>query len=338
MSDNVNSGSGKNKAAAPDPAVFSVKRYSLAGRKSKVALDKIGRPYERGGLFREFLSSLPDILAAADLMRAAASISEAREAGRPVILGMGAHPIKVGLSPVIIDLMESGVITAIATNGASIVHDFELAFAGYTSEDVAAELCKGMFGMAEETGVMLNRAIVNGVDKGLGLGKAVGSFLLHDKAVKNKEISIFARACELEVPVTVHVAIGTDIIHMHPEADGRAIGEGSLRDFRLLATLLRVLEGGVFINLGSAVIIPEVFMKALNLARNTGSSGCDKIERFTAINMDFINHYRAQVNVLKRPAGSSGAAINLIGHHEIMFPLLAAAVKEGLKGQDLDGR
>ncbi|MBF0318213.1 MAG: deoxyhypusine synthase family protein [Nitrospirae bacterium] len=316
-----------------DPAILNVKRYSLAGRKSKVALDKIGRPYERGGLFEEFLSGLPDILAAADLRRAAVRISEAHSNARPVILGMGAHPIKVGLSPVIIDLMERGVITAVATNGASIVHDFELAYSGNTSEDVAAELCTGQFGMAEETGVMLNRAIVKGVEDGLGLGSAIGSFLLNDSSVKHKNISIFARACELGVPVTVHVAVGTDIIHMHPEADGRAIGEGSLRDFRLLATLIGRLEGGVFINLGSAVIIPEVFMKALNLARNTGST----VERFMAVNMDFISHYRAQANVLKRPAPDSASAINLIGHHEIMFPLLAAAVKENLKGRKGDG-
>ncbi|MBF0487292.1 MAG: deoxyhypusine synthase family protein [Nitrospirae bacterium] len=315
-----------------DPAILRVKRYSLADRKSKVALDKIGRPYNRGGLFGEFLLSLPDILAAADLRRAAACIAKARENGCPVILGMGAHPIKVGLSPIIIDLMERGVITAVATNGASIVHDFELAFAGFTSEDVAAELCKGTFGMAEETGVMLNTAIVRGVDSGLGLGSAIGSFLSHDKAIKNKGISIFARAYELGLPVTVHVAVGTDIIHMHPEADGRAIGEGSLRDFRLLATLLGGLEGGVFINLGSAVIIPEVFMKALNLARNIGGAE-NKVEHFTAINMDFISHYRAQVNVLKRPAADSNSAINLIGHHEIMFPLLAATIKEHIKGQ-----
>ncbi|MBF0516541.1 MAG: deoxyhypusine synthase family protein [Nitrospirae bacterium] len=319
-----------------DPAVLSVKRYSLADRMSKVALDKIGRSYNHGGLFSEFLSSLPDILAASELLRAAAAIAEAHRNGRPVILGMGAHPIKVGLSPIIIDLMERGVITAVATNGASIVHDFELAYAGFTSEDVAAELCKGTFGMAQETGVMLNTAIIKAVEKGLGLGKAIGSFILHEKTVKYKEISIFARACELGVPATVHVAIGTDIIHMHPEADGAAIGEGSLRDFRLLASLIRGLEGGVFINLGSAVIIPEVFMKALNLARNI--SGADKqIQRFTAINMDFISHYRAQVNVLQRPAHGSGTAINLIGHHEIMFPLLAAAIKEHLKGHDCDG-
>ncbi|MBF0567603.1 MAG: deoxyhypusine synthase family protein [Nitrospirae bacterium] len=317
---------------AADPAILRVKRYSLADRKSKVALDKIGRPYNRGGLFGEFLLSLPDILAAADLRRAAARIAGARENAHPVILGMGAHPIKVGLSPIIIDLMERGAITAVATNGASIVHDFELAFAGFTSEDVAAELCKGTFGMAEETGVMLNTAIVRGVDSGLGLGSAIGSFLSHDKAIKNKEISIFARAYELGLPVTVHVAVGTDIIHMHPEADGRAIGEGSLRDFRLLATLLGGLEGGVFINLGSAVIIPEVFMKALNLARNI-SGAENKVEHFTTINMDFISHYRAQVNVLKRPAPDSNSAINLIGHHEIMFPLLAAAIKEQIKGR-----
>ncbi|MCG6551674.1 MAG: hypothetical protein L7F77_05055 [Candidatus Magnetominusculus sp. LBB02] len=326
----------EDKAGDPaiDPAILAVKRYSLKGRASKVALEKIGRPYGRGGRFEDFLASLPGILAASDLMAAALRIVQARADGHPVILGMGAHPIKVGLSPVIIDLMERGVITAVATNGASIVHDFELAFAGFTSEDVAAELCRGQFGMAEETGVMLNQAIVRGVEKGLGLGKAIGSFILHDKGMKYKEISIFARACELEVPVTVHVAVGTDIIHMHPEADGGAIGQGSLRDFRLLATLLGRLEGGVFINLGSAVIIPEVFMKALNLARNT-SSPENKIECFTAINMDFISHYRAQANVLKRPAGNSGTAINLIGHHEIMFPLLAAAIKE--TGQDGDG-
>jgi hypothetical protein len=303
---------------------FKVKRYSLKDRKSKVELSLQGVPHAAGGLFSAFIAGLPKTLAADDLRTAARNIVGARRADRPVILGMGAHPIKVGLSPIIIDLMERGIITALCTNGASAVHDFEMALAGFTSEDVACSLDDGSFGMAKETGVMLNGAISEGVQRGLGLGRAVGEFIHNDRKFRHKAVSIFAAAYRLGLPLTVHVAIGTDIIHMHPEADGAAIGEGSLRDFKILTGQVAGLEGGVFINLGSAVIIPEVFLKAINLARNTGST----VDKFTALNMDFIRHYRAHENVLRRPTKKGGTALGIVGHHEIMLPLLAAAVIE----------
>ncbi|MBF0536819.1 MAG: deoxyhypusine synthase family protein [Nitrospirae bacterium] len=311
-----------------DGSLADVKRYSLSTRRSKVTLWQQGKPFSRGSSFRDFLDTMPEVLAAAELKKAARAIIEARRGtnrgNRPVVLGMGAHPIKVGLSPLIIDLMKKGIITAIATNGASIVHDFEMSFMGSTSEDVAQELCHGTFGMAAETGVMLNTAISDGVTRGLGLGSSIGEFIFNDDRIKDRSMSIFATAFDLNVPITVHVAIGTDILHMHPEANGSAIGEGSMRDFRTLTSIVATLEGGVFINLGSAVIIPEVFLKALNLARNIGH----RVEGFTTINMDFIRQYRAEVNVLKRPTANSGSAISLIGHHEIMFPMLCAAVIE----------
>lgn len=237
---------------------------------------------------------------------------------------MGAHPIKLGLSPIIIDLINRGIITAIATNGACIVHDFEIAYAGYTSEDVKEAICDGSFGMAIETGSLINTALSDGVKSGLGIGDSFGKFIFQRQDMKYKDMSIFGQCYTHKIPITTHVAIGTDIIHMHPEADGASIGEGSLRDFQLLSSIVCGLDGGVFINLGSAVIIPEVFLKALSLARNLDHNA----KNFTAINMDFIKQYRASENVLNRPLGKSGHAINLIGHHEIMLPLLAAIIIE----------
>ncbi len=239
---------------------------------------------------------------------------------------MGAHPIKVGLAPIIIDLMKNNVITAVAMNGACIIHDYELSLMGHTSEDVDIELCRGTFGMAEETGKNLNRAINNGVKKGHGLGRAVGEHILKSRA-SYKQLSILASAARLNVPATVHVAIGTDIIHMNPAASGASIGEGSLRDFRLFSSIVSDLRGGVYINLGSAVIMPEVFLKAIAVTRNLKYN----VKNFTAVNMDFIQHYRCRENVLRRPVLSGGKSYGLTGHHEIMFPLLAAAVKEGIK-------
>ncbi len=230
------------------------------------------------------------------ILRRCFGYSKARQNDRPVILGMGAHPIKVGLSPLIIDLMRKGIITALATNGACIIHDFEISFIGHTSEDVGKELCSGTFGMARETGRYLNRAINEGAKKGNGIGKAVGEMIYRSK-FKFKGKSVFASAYEHDIPATVHVAIGTDIIHMHPDADGAAIGEGSFRDFRLFTSVVSDLEGGVYVNLGSAVLMPEVFLKALTIARNLGN----KVENITTVNMDFIQHYRPTANVLKRP-------------------------------------
>ncbi len=304
----------------------AVKSYSLCARASKVSVASFSEPPARGDSLREFLAKLPDAYAASDLKAVVKAVVSARERGRPVILGMGAHPIKLGLAPVVIELLKKGVITAIATNGASSVHDFEIALVGHTSEDVTRELCTGTFGMAQETGRGLNLAIKKGVKKGYGIGRSVGEYINKGK-FPYKEKSIFSKAYRLGIPLTVHVAVGTDIIHMHPEADGEAIGKGSLSDFRLLSAVIADLEGGVYINLGSAVVLPEVFLKALNVARNLGH----KVEDITTVNMDFIQHYRPRENVLKRPTSLTGRNYALTGHHEIMVPLLAAAVMEELK-------
>ncbi len=301
----------------------NVRTYPLSGRQSKVARELLASPYTKGSTFREFLGSLPPVLGASDLLSIVRAIVKARSADRPVVLGMGAHAIKVGLSPVIIDLMESGIITAFATNGASMVHDFELSYAGHTSEDVAQALEDGSFGMARETGAMVNEAIKTGVSDGLGLGASMGRFINRSE-LKNRGLSIFGTAERLGLPATVHVAVGTDIIHMHPDADGASIGEGSLRDFKLFSSVVADLEGGVYINLGSAVLMPEVFLKAISVARNLGNT----VQDITTVSMDFLQHYRVRENVLRRPTLRKGASYALTGHHEIMLPLLAAAVKE----------
>ena len=303
-----------------------VKTYPIRKRKSKVSLSAVAKPPAKGDSLRTFLDKLPDILAAGDFRRVVRAVVKARENNRAVILGMGAHPVKVGLSPVIIDLMRKNVITAIAANGACIIHDFELSFAGHTSEDVGKELCAGTFGMAAETGKYLNRAINEGAGKGHGIGRSVGDAIQRSK-FRFRDMSIFAGAYELDISATVHVAIGTDIIHMHPDADGSAIGQGSFTDFKLFTSVVSDLEGGVYINLGSAVIMPEVFLKALTIARNLGN----RVDNIITVNMDFMQHYRPAVNVLKRPTMNKGACYALTGHHEIMFPLLAAAIIEELK-------
>jgi len=310
---------------APPLDLTNVRRYRLSARTHLVSRTAVARPLRRGLSLRRFLDGLPDILAAHELRAATLAIAAARRARRGVVLGMGAHPIKVGLSPVIIDLMERGVITAVALNGACIVHDFELAYAGATSEDVGAGLRDGSFGMAEETGRFLNLAIRDAAEHGFGLGAGVGRALASSR-LRHRQLSILAAGSRLAVPVTVHVAIGTDIIHMHPEADGAAIGATSLADFRALAATVARLDRGVFLNLGSAVVIPEVFVKALNLARNLGH----RVGALTTIDMDFIRQYRPGMNVLRRPTEDGGRAIQLTGHHELMFPLLCAAVLEEL--------
>ncbi len=303
----------------------SAKTYSLCARTSKVSVKSFSKVPVKGDSLKAFLEKLPDAFAADDFRSVVKAIVSARHNDRPIILGMGAHPIKLGLAPVIIELMRKGVISAIATNGASTVHDFEIALVGHTSEDVGAELCRGSFGMAQETGRGVNLAIKRGVKKGYGIGRSLGEYISKGRfGYKSK--SIFSSAFGLGIPATVHVAIGTDIIHMHPEADGSAIGRGSMIDFRLLAAVVADLEGGVYINLGSAVILPEVFLKALNIARNLGN----KVEDITTFNMDLVQHYRPKENVLKRPTAMKGRNFALTGHHEIMFPLLAAAVIEEL--------
>jgi len=300
-----------------------IKTYSLKDRASKVRIDELAAPHKKGAAFKDFFSSLPNILAAKHLHDVAAAIVQARKDKRPVMLGMGAHAIKVGLTPIIIDLMERGVITSLSLNGAGIIHDFELALIGQTSEDVDKEILSGAFGMAEETGSMINNAIRSGADQGLSIGEAVGK-MVHTGAFPHKDKSLLAAGARLDVPVTVHVAIGTDIIHMHPSFDGGATGEAAARDFRKFCSLVADLEGGVYVNLGSAVLLPEIFLKAVTLARNLGHT----LRHFTTVNMDFIQHYRPNTNVVRRPTIGGGTGFALTGHHEIMLPLLAAAIIE----------
>jgi hypothetical protein len=246
--------------------------------------------------------------------------------GRPLIWGMGAHVLKVGLAPIIIDLMERGFITAIALNGAGIVHDFETAIAGQTSEEVDAVLGSGAFGMARETGEEINRAIAAGDCDGLGLGAAVGRYLSARRGTKFRRLSILAAAWRLGIPATVHVAMGTDIVHVHPACDPAAIGRAGHLDFRTFAgEVARLGGGGVYLNVGSAVLLPEVFLKAVTLARNLGH----RIEKFTTANFDFIQSYRPNTNVVNRPTKGVGRGYSLTGHHEIMIPLLAAMLIEG---------
>ncbi len=303
-----------------------VKSYSLRERNSKVKISDFGLPWNPGGPMGQWLKSLPSVLAGKDFAEVVDHISRTVLSKGTVVLAMGAHAIKVGLNPLIIDMMNRGVLSGVAMNGAGIIHDAELAMVGHTSEDVAEEIGAGNFGMARETGEFLNAAIAEGAKNDLGLGAVVGQMLIRENFTYN-ENSILATASRLKIPVTVHVAVGTDIIHFHPSADGAAIGSTSHLDFRLFARLVSKLEGGVFINLGSAVILPEVFLKALSLVRNLGH----EVRDFTTVNMDFIRQYRPITNVVNRPTADGGKGYNLIGHHEIMFPLLCAAVLEQLR-------
>ncbi len=307
--------------------VTRLKTYPLRRRHSKVNVDDLAVTWQRGGSFKKFLDSLPGILAVSTFRAVVQAVVKAHRRKRPVIVGMGAHPVKVGLGPLLVDLMERGIVTAVAMNGAVIIHDFELALMGHTSEEVDAEIDSGRFGMAEETGRMLNEAIAFGVKDGQGLGEAIGHYINRYKGqFPNRATSILATGARLGIPVTVHVALGTDIIHMHPSADGAAIGEGSLLDFRRLAAVVAGMEGGIYINLGSAVVMPEVFLKTVTLGRNLGHSLSD----ITTVNMDFLSHYRPLTNVVRRPTQKGGKGYALTGHHEIMFPLLTAAVIEAL--------
>jgi hypothetical protein len=303
-----------------------VKSYPLKKRPSKVKADDFGLAWQPGGSMNRWLESLPKILAGNDFTEIVDRFVRAAASGKTIILAMGAHAIKVGLNPIILDLLNRRILSSIAMNGAGIIHDAEVAMVGCTSEDVSEQIGTGKFGMAEETGKLLNAAISEGAKQGLGIGRSVGAMLIRENFPYNR-YSILAKAFELDIPVTVHVAIGTDIIHFHPNVDGASIGEASHLDFRIFARLVSTLEEGVLINLGSAVILPEVFLKALTLVRNLGYQARD----FTTVNMDFIRHYRPMTNVVHRPTLDGGKGYNLVGHHEIMFPLLAAAVIEGMK-------
>ncbi|CAN5719045.1 hypothetical protein BH24ACI4_BH24ACI4_01520 [soil metagenome] len=302
----------------------NVRTYPLASRRSKANAADFARPFTRGTGVSGLLESLPNMLGAADFRAVVGAVRQACADGRGVLWGLGAHVVKTGLGPVIIDLMERGFVSALAINGAVVIHDFELALSGGTSEEVDEALGPGLFGMADETGRLLNAAINEGVSEGLGIGQAVGRWLDHSKP-PHGELSLLAAATRLGLPVTVHIGIGTDIIHMHPAASGSALGEGSLRDFRFLASNVGRLGGGVYLNCGSAVILPEVFLKAVALARNKGIS----LDGLTTVNLDFLRLYRPQTNVVSRPVAGIGRGYSLVGHHEIMLPLLAAALIDG---------
>jgi hypothetical protein len=319
--------SNKTRPLIPPINVSDLKTYPLKKRHSKVRVTDFAKPWRRGGSFSRFYKTLPDILAVKTLRAVAGAIARAYRKGRPVVVGIGAHVIKVGLTPILVHWMEQGVITAVAMNGACIIHDFELALMGHTSEEVDAEIDEGRFGMAEETGSILNEAIALGYKNGQGLGEAVGCYINESKRrFPNRETSVLAAGARLGIPVTVHVAVGTDIIHMHPAADGAAIGATSLLDFRRLAAVVARMEGGVYVNIGSAVVLPEVFLKTVSLGRNLGHP----LSNITTVNMDFLAHYRPLTNVVRRPTQKGGKGYSLIGHHEIMLPLLVAAVAEEL--------
>lgn len=303
-----------------------VTTYDLQARHSKVDLAQSARPWQPGGSLAGFLDGLPDHLGAADLKQVIEALIRATREGRPVILGMGAHVIKVGLSPLLIDLIDRGLLAGLALNGAGIIHDTELALIGRTSEEVEEEIKTGRFGMARQTGEGINRAVSQGVGQGLGLGRAVGQWLIDSKP-EYPDRSLLVAAAKRDIPACVFVAMGTDIIHMHPSLDPAAVGLGSHRDFKSFTGLVADLEGGVYLNLGSAVVLPEVFLKAVTLARNLGH----KVERITTVNLDFIRHYRPLTNVVHRPTTLGGQGFSLTGHHEIMLPLVVAGWLEGLE-------
>lgn len=307
------------------PLDFSaVQTTDLEARHSKVRASDFARPLKRGASMSEFFEGLPNILAAAELKEAATLIAGAVNLDRPVILAMGGHVIKVGLGPLIIDLMEQGVISGLAANGSVMVHDSEVALVGATSEDVAATLGHGEFGVTGRTGEIINRAAKLAAQDGLGLGFQLGTELLKLKP-PYLNMSVTAAAARLKMPMTVHAAIGTDVYNIHPDADGVSLGAATMKDFKVFCWMVSNLEGGVFINLGSAVIMPEVFLKALTVTRNLGH----KVDRITTINMDFIRHYRPMVNVVNRPTQNEGGrGFCFVGHHELMFPLLMSLVLE----------
>ncbi len=300
-----------------------LKLCDLEVRPSKVEHEMLGRPWQKGGSLSEFVDTLPGFLAAEDLKAVAKAMVQARKDQRPVILAMGAHVIKVGLSPLLIAAMEQGIITGLAFNGAGMIHDVEIALSGHTSEDVAEALADGSFGTARQTGEFIAEAVKAGGDA--GLGRAVGEAILAG-GCPHENLSLQAAAARLDIPLTVHVSIGADIIHMHPGFDGAATGAASHLDFRLLISQVAQLKGGVYLNVGSAVMLPEVFLKALSAARNLGN----EVKDFTTVNMDMIRHYRPQTNVVHRPVLTGGKGYSITGHHEINLPLLLAMVTEGM--------
>ena len=302
-----------------------IRTYPLRERDNKVHLNELARVWQRGGSFGQFIDSLPKILVGNDFRAIVDATVAAVRNHRPVIVMMGAHPIKCGLNPILIDLMRRGVVNAVAFNGAGAIHDFELALIGETSEDVQRGLDDGSFGMIDETGRLMNAALADGVKQGIGAGRALGEAIVKGTFAK-KELSILHQGVVSDAPVTVHIAIGTDIIHQHPSTDGGVLGESTYLDFQKFAAVVAKLEGGVALNIGSAVIMPEVFLKALTIARNLGHT----VDNFTTATFDMNRHYRPTENVVRRPTHKGGRGFYIIGHHELLVPLWAAATLEQL--------
>jgi len=315
----------KGKRPFPKLDLARLTLTNLEERPSKVSSEAAARPPQAGDAFADFWRGLPDVLAAKDLRALVGDVARAHRGGKTVVAGIGGHVMKVGLSPLIVDLMRSGIVQAVAANGSVCIHDVELAIAGKTSEDVDASLRDGSFGMAAETADFILSAIKQR-GPSVGLGRALGDALL-ERGAPHNAASMLAQGAALDVPVTVHVAVGTDIIHMHPQADGAALGAASLLDFRKFSeAIAAVTDGGVYLNFGSAVMLPEVFLKALSIARNLGYRGA-----FTTADFDFIRHYRPRTNVVHRPhLGSGGRGYMLTGHHELMIPLFVAGLRLAL--------
>jgi hypothetical protein len=303
-----------------------LRTVGLKSRGGKINAAQFGKPHEPGSGLQTFLDSLPRLLAADSLRAVVDALSVARDRSRAIVWGLGGHVIKCGLAPVLLDLARRGYATAFALNGAAAIHDFEIALAGHTSEDVEAVLPDGSFGAAEETGREFNRALIQGRLEGLGAGEALGRLLELIADPRYASISLLHQAYRASLPVTVHISVGADTPHTHPQADPESIGATTHLDFRLLCSLVRQLDdGGVYLNVGSAVVLPEVFLKALSTVRNLGYP----VMRFTTANLDFLQHYRPRVNVVERPhANAGGQGYSLTGHHEIMVPLLAALLVE----------
>ncbi|MBC8182685.1 hypothetical protein H8E88_16415 [candidate division KSB1 bacterium] len=304
-----------------------IKTYSIKDRLSKVNIDSFARPYQKGNSLQQFISDLPDILIGADFKELVDKIADAYKTNKQIIVMMGAHVIKCGLNPIIIKLMEAGIIKCLALNGAGVIHDTEVANWGITSEDVADALEDGSFGMVQETPQFINSALSDGKKLDLGFGESVGK-KIHESDCEFKHLSILEAGYRLNIPITVHVAIGTDIIHQHPNTSGNIIGELSFRDFKIFSyQVAKLKKDAVVLNFGSAVILPEVFLKALTVARNLGN----KAHGFITANFDMLQHYRPQVNIVQRPTKTGGKGYQFTGHHEIMIPLLAAAVLERIE-------
>lgn len=301
----------------------AINTYELSSRPSKVTTADFAKPVAENDSLKSFLDKLPDILAVKSLREIAAQVRRARDLNKPIVWGIGGHVVKTGLAPLLIDLMNQGYVSAIASNGSVLVHDTEIAIVGFTSEDVDATLGKGDFGAAQETGEILNSAARRGFQENIGLGEAMGRELTAQNP-KNAGLSLLCQTFQHKIPFTAHLAIGADIGHFHASADGAALGATSHTDFRLFCSIVRELNGGgVYLNLGSAVVLPEIFLKAVTVVRNLGFPLAD----FTTANFDFIQHYRPNTNVVRRPtAGGAGRGFSLTGHHEIMIPLLAAQI------------